>query len=99
GLDLPPQQPYRQLWQRYSQGVRASNLVQQDYLVAKRAFETGCNPKQIALMLIAGSPYVRQIHQSQGKDIARDYVNQTAQLACRNVQKQKNFRRQQEQEL
>lgn len=75
-------QNYRALWQRYSQGIQASNPVQQDYRVAKRAFEAGCSPRQIALMLIAGSAYVKQIHQQQGRAVARDYVNQTAQAVC-----------------
>ncbi|MBW4466285.1 MAG: relaxase domain-containing protein [Pegethrix bostrychoides GSE-TBD4-15B] len=82
---------YRQLWQRYSQSIQASNPVQQDYLAAKRAFEEGCSPKQIALMLIAGSSYVQQIHQQQGKAVARDYVNQTAQAACSQASVQKRI--------
>lgn len=77
-----PGQEYRELWQRYSQGIRASNPVQQDYRVAQQAFQAGCSPREIALMLIAGSAYVKQIHQQQGRAVARDYVNQTAQAVC-----------------
>jgi hypothetical protein len=50
-------------------------------------------------MLTAGSAYVQQIHQTQGKEMARAYVNQTAKAAGRKVQMQKSLSKQQEQEL
>jgi hypothetical protein len=73
--------------------------VQQDDQVAKRAFANGQSQHEIALMLTAGSAYVQQIHQTQGKEMARAYVNQTAKAAGRKVQMQKSLSKQQEQEL
>jgi hypothetical protein len=37
-------------------------------------------------MLIAGSVYVRQIGQEQGKERAREYANQTARAVCQRGQ-------------
>ncbi|NET33258.1 MAG: hypothetical protein F6K19_14760 [Cyanothece sp. SIO1E1] len=74
---LTPKERYRQMWQHYSQGVTASNPVKLDYLVGRRAFEDGQTPKDIALMLAAGSSYVRWINQEQGPERSRVYVNQT----------------------
>jgi hypothetical protein len=80
---------YQQMWQRYSQNVQACTPVTLDYLVARRAFEEGRIPKEIAFMLTVGSPYVAQIHQKQGKDKVRAYVSQTVKAACQQKQEQK----------
>jgi len=69
---------YQRLWQRYSQGLQASNPIEFDDLVAHRAFEDGQSQKAIALMLAAGSPYVAHLNRQQ----ARLYVEQTAQKVC-----------------
>ncbi|MDJ0707966.1 MAG: hypothetical protein QNJ46_32235 [Leptolyngbyaceae cyanobacterium MO_188.B28] len=69
-------QHYQHLWKRYSQGVQANNLAQLDEWVARRTFASGESQRDIALMLVAGSPYVRRIDQKQGKSKAVDYVNQ-----------------------
>ncbi|MEB3210330.1 MAG: relaxase/mobilization nuclease domain-containing protein [Leptolyngbyaceae bacterium] len=69
---------YQRLWQRYSQGVQASNPIEFDDLVARRAFEDGQSQKAIALTLAAGSPYVAQLNRQQ----AKLYVEQTAQKVC-----------------
>jgi hypothetical protein len=73
---------YQQLWQRYSDGVEGAHPRQIDCLVGRRAFEAGLGKKDIALMLVAGSPVVRQIEHSQSKDKARCYVNWVAGLIC-----------------
>lgn len=73
---------YQQMWQQYSQGVQASNSVQRDYWISRRAFAAGCSQKEIARMLTVGSSYVQQLHQSQGRDKAREYINQTARAVC-----------------
>ncbi len=83
-LDL--RQRYQQMWHRYSQRIRANTPVRLDYLVGRNAFENGHNQKEIALMLTVGSPYVKQIHQEQGKDKARIYVSQTARAVCQKEQ-------------
>jgi hypothetical protein len=57
-------------------------LRQLDTLVGRRAFDDGLEKKDIALMLTAGSPVVRQIEHKQGKDKARRYVNWAAELIC-----------------
>ena len=75
-------QHYQQLWQQYSQGMQASNLVQLDYLVGRKAFEAGQSQKEIALILIAGSFQVQQMNQNQDRKVARAYANQTARMVC-----------------
>jgi hypothetical protein len=88
----PSRIDYQQMWQHYSQGVQASHPAKLDYLVGQKAFEDGQSQKVVSLMLTAGSPYVAQIHQEQGKEKARTYVNQTAKAACRREQKQQLIR-------
>ena len=72
--------PYRQLWQQYAQAVSSSDLAKLDILVSHRAFKAGHRRKEIALMLAAGSPRVRQIVREQGKEKARAYANRVAQV-------------------
>jgi conjugative relaxase-like TrwC/TraI family protein len=72
----------QRMWQQYSQGMQASNPVKLDYLVGRRAFAAGQSQKEIARMLVVGSAYVRQLEQAQGKEQARNYVNQTARAVC-----------------
>jgi hypothetical protein len=74
------------MWQQYSQGMQASNPVKLDYLVGRRAFAAGQSQKEIAWMLVVGSSYVRQLEQVQGKEQARNYVNQTAWAVCQKEQ-------------
>jgi hypothetical protein len=87
-------QRYQRMWQQYSQGVQASNPVRLDYLVAQRAFEHGRNQREIARMLTAGSLYVRQLEQRQGKEKARVYVNQIGRMVCRKSIARHNRRKQ-----
>ena len=75
------------MWARYSQDVEADNPVRLDYRVCRRAFEDGQSFKDVALMLAAGSPYVRWMAQAQGKEKSRVYVNQTARQVCQKEQK------------
>ena len=58
---------YRQRWQEYSRGIVTADSVQRDRLVARRAFAAGMSHKEIALMLSAGSPYVKEIVRREGK--------------------------------
>jgi conjugative relaxase-like TrwC/TraI family protein len=88
---------YRQAWQKYSQGMRSSNPVKLDYLVARRAFKEGWALREIGRMLIMASPYVRAMHWEKGKDKTRQYVNQTVKLACQ--RKQRALGRQLKQQL
>ena len=90
---------YQQMWQRYSQGISASTPVKLDRAVARKAFEDGQSPKDIGLMLAAGSPYVAQIQQQQGSDKAKAYVSQIARTACRSPQQESKVRRQREDQL
>ncbi|WP_416668965.1 hypothetical protein [Egbenema bharatensis] len=82
------QEHYQQMWQRYSQGICFDTLVKLDFWVSQRALENGHSRKEIALMLIASSPYVAKIHQDYGKDKARSYVNQATKVICQKNQHQ-----------
>jgi hypothetical protein len=78
----------QQMWQWYRQNIEAASPVQLDVEVARRAFADGQSRKAIALMLVAGSGYVKQMERSQGKSKAMVYVNQTARQACSKEQAQ-----------
>ena len=86
---------YQKLWAHYSQGIQTRNLRELDYRVALRAFTAGLDHKEIGLMLSAGSPHVRHIHDQGGKRPALDYVNQTVrtisqqQLSSKRMAQQK----------
>ncbi|MEO0488330.1 MAG: MobF family relaxase [Cyanobacteria bacterium J06659_2] len=73
---------YQGLWQRYSRGVRADSLKQLDKRVVRQAFQTGVSRREIGLMLVAGSRYVRWIDQQQGNNRALAYVNWQVQQVC-----------------
>jgi hypothetical protein len=74
------------MWQQYSQEVSCSNSAELDFKVGRRAFEAGVGQKEIALMLAAGSPTVKQMMQGQRKSQATKYVNQVARLSCQGKQ-------------
>ena len=74
-------QKYLALWQQYGQGLTASDPVNLDLQVARRALKAGQPHKDIALLLSAGSPTVREIIQKQSKQQAMLYVNQTVRSA------------------
>jgi hypothetical protein len=84
---------YQAMWRRYSQGVREKDLMKLDRWVARRAFEDGQEPKAIALMLVTGSAFVRQIEQSRGSERARQYVKQTMQTICQSEHSRNQGRR------
>ena len=65
---------------------RPPNSAELDFKVGRRAFEAGVSQKEIALMLAAGSPTVKQMMQGQRKVHAPKYVNRVAQLSCQAVQ-------------
>jgi hypothetical protein len=97
---LDAKERYQHMWQCYSQGVQADNLIQLDFQVVQRAFEDGQQRKDIALMLVVGSPRVVQLHQEYGKDKARAYVNQVVEAICQLKQEQRlTNQKQQRQEL
>ncbi|MBE9137035.1 relaxase domain-containing protein [Nodosilinea sp. LEGE 07088] len=87
----PPQEnsnreQYYQMWQQYSQKVSYSNAAELDFKVGHQAFEAGVSQKEIALMLVAGSPTVKHMMQEQRKLQAMKYVNRVAQLSCQGRQ-------------
>ena len=69
------------MWQRYRQDLQTNSPLQLDVEVARRAFVDGQSIKALALMLVAGSEYVKQMERSQGKAKALVYVQQTARVA------------------
>ena len=70
------------MWQKYSPKVSPSNTAELDFQVGCRALAAGCSQKEIALMLVAGSPTVQRIMQENRKEAAIQYVNRVAQLSC-----------------
>ena len=86
------------MWQQFSREVSCSNPAELDFKVGRRAYEAGVSQKEIALMLAAGSPTVRHMMQGGRKSQATKYVNQLAQLSCRDrqqeVQPKAEFKRQ-----
>ncbi|WNZ24127.1 hypothetical protein HJG54_15515 [Leptolyngbya sp. NK1-12] len=90
------------MWQKFSQDVGTGTPIKLDYLAGKKAFEAGYSQKEIALMLTLSSPYVAEIDETQGKQKALAYVNQTVRAVCRKVHEQeiaKGKQRQKELEL
>ncbi len=88
------QERYQQMWQRYSREVTARNRVKLDLRVGQQALADGYSAKEVGRMLVVGSPYVREIEQSQGKDKARQYVNQTVRAIAQGEQAQRSSKRQ-----
>jgi len=56
--------------------------------VAQRALRNGHSPKEIALVLVAGSETVRRIYESQGKQQAMKYATHIARMAVEQGAKQ-----------
>lgn len=76
----------QQRWQRYSLGIRASNTVKLNTLVARRAFEDGQSPQAIARMLIH-SPFVQEmVEKHKSSDKIQSYIRQTVRAACQKEQ-------------
>jgi len=73
---------YQKLWAHYSQGIQTQNVHQLDSQVAHKAFCDGLYPKDIGLMLSAGSEYVRKIRDQAGQHQALAYVNQLVRNTC-----------------
>ena len=82
---------YQQMWQRYRQDIQMNSPLQLDVEVARRAFVDGQSRKAIALMLVAGSGYVKQMERSQGKAKVMVYVQQTARVASLSEQAQPTY--------
>ncbi|KAM3099276.1 relaxase/mobilization nuclease domain-containing protein [Phormidesmis sp. 146-12] len=82
----------QQLWQRYSQGIQASNTVKLNSLVARRAFEDGRSVQEITQML-HHSPFVREMMQKgRSPDKIEAYIHQTVHQACQKQQEKKLVR-------
>ena len=65
-------------WQQYSVGLPSASL---ELRVAQRALRDGCSAKEVALMLVAGSEVVRQIHDRQGKQEAIAFAQHIVKIA------------------
>jgi hypothetical protein len=70
---------YVQMWQHYSQDCQPGSLELQ---AAQKAIRDKVAPKDVSLMLVAGSPTVRLIHERQGKERAMQFVSHMVQTAC-----------------
>ena len=85
---LSKKKHYQQLWERYSQTVQVSDPVKRDGVVVRRAFRDGVSRKDIALMLVAGSPYVKDLDAKRGRAIATNYVNRITENITGQSQRQ-----------
>jgi hypothetical protein len=65
-------------WEQYSAGLPSASL---ELRVAQRALRDGCSAKEVALMLVAGSETVRQIHDAQGKQEVIAFAKHITQIA------------------
>ncbi|PSN16120.1 conjugative relaxase domain protein, TrwC/TraI family [filamentous cyanobacterium CCT1] len=65
-------------WEQYSAGLPSGSL---ELRVAQRALEDGRSAKEVALMLVAGSEVVRQIHDRQGKKEAIAFAQHIVTIA------------------
>ncbi|EDX84272.1 hypothetical protein S7335_1969 [Synechococcus sp. PCC 7335] len=86
---------YQKLWKKHSQGVQVKNPCSLDIQVAARAFRTGLARRDIVLMLIAGSPYVRSLYRETNRKQVMLYMQQTVkhlhrQSGYQKVSKQDN---------
>ena len=73
---------YQKLWKQYSEDIQTEPLRAVDYLAANKAFRDGLSPKDIVLMLVAGSLSVRKIQIEAGKTHAIQYAKKTVMCAC-----------------
>ncbi|MEO1296647.1 MAG: AAA family ATPase [Cyanobacteria bacterium J06636_16] len=67
---LRPRARYLELWERYSENLPADQL---ELRTAVRAIKDGVQPKDVTLMLVAGSDVVRQMYQARGKQPAMKF--------------------------
>jgi hypothetical protein len=70
---------YVQMWQHYSEDCQPGSLELQ---AAQKAMRDTVAPKNVSLMLVAGSPTVRLIHEKQGRERAMQFVSHLLQTAC-----------------
>jgi hypothetical protein len=84
---------YQQMWQTYSQGVKANSQVKLDCLVAKKALKAGQSDEDTGRMLDY-SPFVREMV-SKGKDekLIQNYIRQTVRQAGQKPQQVKQKKR------
>lgn len=66
------------LWETYSEGLPSAGL---ELRVARQALRDGCSAKEVALMLVAGSVVVRQIHDRQGRKDAIAFAHHIVTIA------------------
>ncbi len=86
----PPAAPdYPALWQRYAQGLPASNSITLNGWVARRALGDGRSAQETAQMLLQ-SPFVREMVQKQREpEKIRAYVNQAVHQAYQKAQQER----------
>jgi len=72
---LKQKQNYHKLWHHYSQSIEIKNPRALDRAVASSALSDSQSRKDIGLILIAGSPFVKHIYANTGKRQAILYVN------------------------
>ena len=75
---LTPRERYLQLWQRHAQGLPSDSF---ELRVAQRALRDGVLPKEVTLMLVAGSETVQQLYKVQGKQQAMKFAAHIVQIA------------------
>ncbi|PSN13073.1 hypothetical protein C7293_17465 [filamentous cyanobacterium CCT1] len=80
-------------WEHYSAGLPSASL---ELRVAQRALRDGCSAKEVALMLVAGSEVVRQIHDRQGKKEAIAFAQHIVTIASQHQSKKTQTMRRKE---
>ncbi|MEM9117459.1 MAG: hypothetical protein AAGD09_06205 [Cyanobacteria bacterium P01_F01_bin.56] len=86
---MTPREHYLQLWQRYAQGLPSDSL---ELRVAQQALRDGVLPKEVTLMLVAGSETVRRFYEAQGKQRAMQFATHILQMAGnQKLQQHHNF--------
>lgn len=87
---------YERLWSQYSQRVIGDCAIDRDLFVARQALKSGESRNDVALMLIAASPYVQGMAATQevkqGNQermyVVMNYVEQTVRAAAQEKQVQ-----------
>lgn len=90
---------YQRMWNYYSHGIRAKTLSDLDRQVVFRALMNDESQKDIALMLTAGSAYVKRIHQGAGKQKTMLYIKQVVKSVLQQSSSKKTHSRRADLEL
>ncbi|NEQ47516.1 MAG: relaxase domain-containing protein [Leptolyngbya sp. SIOISBB] len=81
GIEPSPRERYLDLWEQYAEGLPADRL---ELRVARRALQDGILPKEVTLMLVAGSTTVRQLYETTGKQQAMKFAMHMVKTAVAN---------------